>query len=239
MTGILTELYGRPGSGKTHTAHEGFPEPLHIDTAVTQIRTQAHEIETLSGETGESWEIVLKQHDWDEADAQAHYAYVESFDEIFDVVEAAGTDHRTVVIDNTYDLKALAIKKFLEQADQTWIRQEQYGAVNDMTDEVTQWIRNQGYHVVWVTQTKDEYKNGKKTGDYEPDGPKRADHRCDFRIELQVDDEGRHVIVRKNRYMDPASDEYGAAGTDLGASFSLEDLCLVSGLPAQQWEVSR
>lgn len=230
----LTEIFGPPGSGKTHASHEGWPNPLHIDTAMTQIRTQDHDVEVVDGETGESWEVVLKIYDWDEQTAQSNYAYATSFDEVQETVREDDNEHDSVIIDNTYDLKALAIKRFLSNQDQTWIRQEQYGGINDMVDEITLWIKNQGYHVVWVTQVKDEYRNGQRTGEYIPDGPKRADHRCDFRIEMFVDDDGRHAIVRKNRYLDPAGDDYGSEGSDLEGSLNLEDLFLLSEVPEGQ-----
>jgi len=231
----LTEIYGLPGTGKTHLGHNGWPDPLHLDTAITQMSFGSIETFGDNGKTGESWEVILKLYDWDETAASNHYQYVTSIDDIRNAIQRDDGAHETIVFDNTYDVKAFAVKGFIDSTNQDWLRKEQWGKVNDEVDEITQIALNNDYHVVWVTQMKDEYRHGDKTGEKEPDGPKRAGYRCDFRLELTVDDD-RHVLVRKNRYVDPTDeDAFGSRGDDLGSSTSHEELMMLSGIPDERW----
>lgn len=229
---LLIELYGPPGVGKTHAAHTIHESVLHIDTCTTQLSVQDHEVQQMGADDahGESWPVVLDLYGYDEQTASEHYAYATSFEQIRAIVEADDNAHDVVVIDNTSDLRNLAIKDFLAESGQTWIAQEQYGAVNDMVDGITEEIKRQGYHVVWCTQLKDEYRNGQKTGEKVPESPKRADHRCDFRLRLAIEDNERAIHVEKNRHMDATSDEPGAAGTVLD-DVSLDLLAAFSGIP--------
>lgn len=229
----LTEVFGEPASGKTYTAHNGFPNPLHLDTSTTQLSPSDFEVKTMNhGDRGESWSVIADIYDWDDDSIDEHYRYVTSFDDVYEMVEADGGEHDTVIIDNTSDLKALAIKKFIADEGQKWITQSQYGAVNDMVDEVTQWVLNQGYHVVWISQMKDEYADGDATGGRVVDGPKRSEFRCDFRIRMAVEDGERHAYVEKNRLLDQAGDNWV---DDFGGSVELEDLLMMAGVPEREW----
>lgn len=237
---FLTEIWGAPGVGKTHLGHKlaGDGNALHIDTATTANSVQEKEVKVRSDrEFGESWPVVQSIYGYDEEAASSHYWFADSLQSVRMAVDADGGEHDAVVLDNTTDLRNLAIKEFLGECDQTWIMQEQYGAVNDKVDALTDWILAQGYHVVWITQMTDEYVNGQSTGEKVPKSPKYGDHRCDFRLEVAVegtDDAKERIIrVRKNRHADPIGGGPAAEGSEHTGSLTLDTLLALSDVPGE------
>lgn len=228
----MTEIYGEPNTGKTHLAHVGWPDPLHIDTAFVQMGFRSFDVE--SGSEGESYPVVAKLHDWDEDETDDHYWYVDSYSGVTNAIEL--TDRSTIVIDNSADLRALAARHWCEENGKEWPQREQWGEVNNLVDEAIRAASDKA-HVVVVSQMDDEYKNGEKTGNREWDGPKRVDYRADFRLKLELQDGDRIVNVVKNRHLDSASDDLGAKGTDLGSNTDLEELLMLSGIPEDRWDL--
>lgn len=225
----ITELYGEPGTGKTHAAHSGWPDPLHVDTAFVQMGFRSMDVHDQGGR-GESWPVVAKQYDWDEQTAADHYAYVTEFPQVRQAIET--TDRSTIVLDNTADLRALAAKQYCVENNTEWPAKEEWGQINDMVDQVIQ-LASESHHLVIISQMGDEYQNGEKTGRRVWDGPKRLPYKCDWRIHLVVEEGTRHGYVEKNRFVDQAGDDWI---DDVGGSVNLEDLYLVSKIPNQQWE---
>lgn len=231
----LTEIWGPPGVGKTHLSLSGWPNPLHVDTAFTNIGFREVEVEPDPDERGESWPVVSKVFDYTE-EADERYHYLDEWPSSF--AFAHGFD--TVVLDNAADLKVLAVHQWCEETGNEWPQKAQWGEVNDKIDGLLRGLlRN--HHVVVISQLKDEYKNDVKTGNKVRDGPKRMDFKADFRLELDLadGDEGnvRQTIVRKNRYMDPTAGEYGAQGSDMGSGTSLEELMMLAGVPDEEWQL--
>lgn len=227
----LTELWGEPSVGKTHLAIDGWPNPVLVDTAFTSLGFREVEVDPDPDERGESWPILHKLHDYDTASAEARYHYLSEWPSSFDFAE--GFD--TVILDNAADLKVLAVNQWCQDTGNEWPQQAQWGQVNDMIDSLLRGL-TRNYHVVVISQLKDEYKNDVKTGEKVRDGPKRMDYKADFRLRLHLDDENqRHIIVKKNRHMDPAADEYGSEGSDLGGSASLSELMMYADIPESEW----
>lgn len=220
----ITELYGEPGVGKTHAAHSGWPDPLHIDTAPTQMSFRSITVTDESG-PGESWPVVCKCYDWDEARAQSRYAYAPSYDDVVSAI--ADAECQTIVLDNSADLRVLAAIKWCEENNTDWPKKQEWGQVNDMVDDVIQ-MAQANHHLVVVSQLSEEYIQGESTGEMTWDGPKRLPYKCDWRIQLVVEDGTRHSLLRKNRFLDRAGDEWVS---DLGGSVDLAELYLVSQLP--------
>lgn len=230
MPYTLTEIWGLPSSGKTHTAIEGWPNPLLVDTAYTSLGFREIGIERATDERGESWPVLLKLHDYDEDAAEQHYHYMAEWPDDLMVMEG----YDTIILDNAADLRVIAANAWCEETGNDWPQQAQWGKINDMLDSLFRQLGDD-HHVVVISQMKDEYVNDAKTGDKTRDGPKRMDYKADFRLKLEADSDGRSAIVKKNRYMDPTSDEVGAEGTDLGESPSFQELMLYSGIPQERW----
>jgi hypothetical protein len=229
---VLTEIWSAPGVGKTHAAHEKWPNPLHLDTAFTKIGFRQLEVEPDPNETGESWEIVQKLHGWDADEAREHYHYLEEFPQTTEWIDS---EFDTVIIDNAADMRVLAAIHWCEQNNSEWPKQAEWSNVNDLIDELLR-VLNRDFNVVVVAQMKDEYQDGDKTGGKVRDSFKRMDYKADIRLELELgDDNERHTWVRKNRYLDPSSGAYGAKGSDLGSDWDFEELMLVSDVPDEVW----
>lgn len=227
---ILTEIWGEPSAGKTHSAIDGWPNPLLVDTAFTTMGFRELEIDPDPDERGESWPVLLKLCEYDDSEAEGKYRYLDSWPQDL----PWGTDHETVILDNAADLKVIAANEYCRRNDADWPRQQEWGKVNDMIDSLLRRLKNE-YHVVVISQMKDEYVNDVKTGEKERDGPKRMDHRADIRIRMSVDDGERSAIVKKNRFLDPASDEYGAEGSDLGGSIDIGTIMALTSVPEERW----
>lgn len=231
----ITEIYGEPGTGKTHAAIDGWPEPLVLDTAFTSIGFRSAEVSKTWNERGESWPILLKLYDYDEEIAGYRYKYLDSWPESTTFTDG----YDTIILDNAADLRVLAVKEWIDQHDDyDWPQQGQWGEINDMIDGFLRAL-SASTHVVVISQMKDEYKNDTKTGERVRDGPTRMEYKADFRIRLEIDDASeRHAWVEKNRHMDATSDEYGSRGTDIGPSFTFEELMMYSDIPQEYWSVS-
>lgn len=229
----LTEIWGPPGVGKTHMALEGWPDVLHVDTAFTNLGFRTVEVEPDPNESGESWPIVNKIFGYTD-EAGERYHYLDEWPSNFEFADG----YSTVAIDNASDLKVIAVHKWCENTGNEWPQQAQWGEVNDLIDGFMRGLLRD-HHVVVVSQMKDEYKNDVKTGNKVRDGPKRMDYKADFRLELEFDEEEseRHTHVRKNRYMDPTQEEYGAQGSDMGEGTSLEELMMLADVPDGEWRL--
>lgn len=227
---ILTEIWGEPSAGKTHSAIAGWPNPLLVDTAFTSMGFREIEVEADPDEKGESWPVLLKLSDYDESAAEQQYRYLDQWPDDL----PWQSDHETVVLDNAADLRVIAANEYCRRNDADWPRKQEWGKVNDMIDSLLRRLKNE-YHVVVISQMKDEYVNDAKTGEMTRDGPKRMDHRADIRIEMSVDDSERTAIVQKNRFMDPASEQYGAEGSDLGGSPDLASIMALTDVPSERW----
>lgn len=226
----LTELFGEPGVGKSHAAHQGWPDPLHIDTAPTQMGFRTLDIQDEGG-PGETWPVVAKLADWDEQQAQSQYEYAPSYQAVVGAIEQS--DHKTIVLDNSADLRALAAHEYCQQNNTDWPQKQEWGEVNDMVDDVIQ-AAQLDHHVVVVSQLSEEYIQGESTGNMTWDGPKRLPYKCDWRIEVAIEDGTRHSYIRKNRFLDRAGDGWV---NDLGNGMSLQELYLVSQLPESVQEL--
>lgn len=230
MKGTLTELWGLPGSGKTHLAIDGWPDPLLVDTAFTSLGFREHDIDADPDERGESWAILLKLCDYDQEKAAERYHYLSGWPE--DLSFCEGFD--SVIIDNAADLRVIAVHEWVQNNDYDWPQQAQWGQINDMIDGLLRTLQRD-YHTVVISQMKDEYKNDVKTGKKEREGPKRMDHKADLRFELRVGDDGRKIHVRKNRWLDPASDDYMSEGTVVDDSLTFEEVMYASEQPEELW----
>lgn len=228
----LTEIWGPPGVGKSHMAIEGWPDPLVVDTAFTSLGFRQAEVDQAADERGETWPVHLKLHDYDEQAAESNYHYLGEWPEGTEF--AAG--YSTVILDNAADLRVLAVNAWAGEHDSDWPQQSQWGEVNDKIDWLLRRLKAD-HHVVVISQMKDEYRNDAKTGDKTRDGPKRMEYKADFRLKLDVDDDTREAQVMKNRHLDSAGDEFGAAGTVIEGGTSLEDLLLFSQIPEEQWDL--
>lgn len=229
------ECFAENANGKTHQTHANWPEPLHIDTAATSMNFREFDIQQNEDRLGESWPVLwMNVYDGDKEQAKEHYRYVESHERLLSVVDKLSGDdpYRTVILDNTADLRVLAAKHYVEQQGKDWPQREEWGRVNDMLDEVFQQVL-QTHHLVMISQMTDEYQDGDKTGERVWDGPKRAPFKCDFRLKIEIDEEGtRDVKVIKNRFVDRASDDWVA---NLGSEADFETLMHVSGIPESEW----
>lgn len=229
----LTEIWGPPSAGKSHAAINGWPDPVVVDTAFTSLGFRDIEIDPDPEERGETWPVLLKINDYDVEAAEQQYHYLSEFPEDFAFAE----DFGSVIIDNTVDLRVLAANAWTQKpGNSEWPQQGEWGEVNDMVDWVIRRLAHD-HHVVVISQMKDEYVNGDSTGEKVREGPKRMEYKADIRIEMDVDENGHHAYVWKNRYMDPATDEFGSEGSDLGSGFTFSDIMHLSGVPEEQWRV--
>lgn len=225
----LTEIWGAPGSGKSHTAHTGWPNVLHIDTAFTSIGFRKLEVDASEDGRGETWPVVKSLYGWDSEAAESHYYYLTSWP---NSLEFIGSEIETVVLDNAADLKVLAARSWAEQTGNEWPQREQWGEVNDKIDGLLRELTSE-YHVVVVSQLKDEYVDGDKTGQMVRDGPKRMQYKADLRLRMRVNDENeRQALMVKNRFMDTTSVEMPM---NLGATTSLDTLLSLADVPNEEW----
>lgn len=229
---FLFEIFGENNTGKTHQAHDNWPEPYHVDTAFTSMGFRELEVDPDTERQGESWPVVLELHDWDETEARKHYHYAAEYDDLWDAIgraDAAGAE--TIVFDNSHDMRVLAAKHWCEENDTDWPQQQQWGEVNDLVDQVFQRAL-EDRHVVVISQMTDEYRDGDKTGERVWDGPKRMPFKADFRLKLEVDGSTRVCRVIKNGSVDQAGDDWIPA---IGDEADFETLLLASDVPEDQW----
>lgn len=226
MTKTLTELWGEPGSGKSHLAHQWTNSVYHLDTAYTTLGFRSMEIDD-DRERGETWPVVLKQYDWDETKASEHYEFLSAWPQNTDFIPV---DVETVVIDNAADLRVLAAHDWCVEHNTDWPQRAQWGEVHDKVDRFLRALQRR-YHVVVISQMTDEYEDGEKTGHRVRDGPKRLDHRADFRLRLEVDDGTRVIHIVKNRFLDQAGDDWVG---EIQSSIDLETLAALSNIPEEQ-----
>lgn len=229
---FLTEIFGENNVGKSYQAHSNFPEPVTLDTAFTDMGFRELNVETDEDGRGETWPTVLQVYDWDEEEADEHYYYVDSFDQFHSFYESGLLDEfETIVIDNSRDMRVLAAKAWCDQNSKDWPQRAEWGEINDMMDEVFGTF-NQTHHVVVVSQMGDVYEDGESTGEREWDGPKSMDYHADWRVELQVEDGDREAIIHKNRWLDPAGDEWV---DEIGGEADFDVLASISGIPDERW----
>lgn len=227
----LYELYGSEGVGKTHAAHDGFPNPVHLDTAFTKFMGFGEfDVESDPDERGESWSTIYKLCDWDEENAEDRYVYVDEFDVFYNFYKSGLLDdYDTIVIDNSSDMKTLAAIHWCEENDQNWPRKEQWGQINNKVVEVLG-MYVQTHNVVLISQMKDEYVDGEATGERVPDGPDLR-HKADFRIELVVEGDERKAKFRKNRWLDQASDEWV---DEITGDLTHDAVCETANIPEKE-----
>lgn len=228
---FIFEVWGENGVGKTHQSFNNFPNPVHIDTAFTEMGFRELNVEVNDDREGESWPVILKSHDWDEEAAREPYEYATTYGEIMDAIEDHEGDKDTIIIDNSSDLRTLAAKHWCRQNNSDWPKQEQWGEVNDMVNEVFERAKN-NCHVVVISQMTDEYDDGEKTGERVWNGPKEMDYKADFRIKLVIEDGERSAKIKKNRFRDRAGENWVDS---VGEEIDFEDLMLVSGIPEEHW----
>ncbi len=229
--GYLVEVFGEPGVGKTHQAHNNFPNAATIDTAGTQMGFREYEVKD-SGEFGESYPIIKKINGWDKEETMKHYRYVSSFGEIYDALDELAEDHDTIVLDNASDFRVMTVKELCKRNNEEWLQQQEWAKVNDMVDEFVEVaIKSKRVNLVVISQMKDEYKKDVQTGRRIRDGPKRLPFKSDLRFKMTLEDGERSVKVLKNRFLDRASDEW----IDELDELDFEIIMTLSNIPESEW----
>jgi hypothetical protein len=222
----LTELWGEPSTGKTHQAHSGWPNPLHLDTVWTDMGFRELEVES-DAEVGESWPVVQALYDWDDQEANKHYRLLDTWQQRPDIPDWC----ETVIVDNAADLRVIAANHWCQENGKDWPAQQHWGSINDMVDGLIRYL-NQEHHVVVISQMKEEYQDGDKTGGRVRDGPKRMEFRADFRVRLQMSQENdRQAMLVKNRHLDRSN--FPDWPHEMGETVSLDSLMSLAGIPEE------
>ena len=212
MIPLLIEIYGNEGVGKTHLSLTA-PNPAIVDLTAK----------------GESLPIAMKLHkDW-----QKRYFRSRDFDTTKNIVDQlARSDFSVVIFDTSVDLKKQAEAKWRKEHGKDRIYPiTLYGEVYDMVDSLTFGLMEAGKDVIMISQTKDEYIDGNRTGKRIWDGYARLPFQADIRIAVVLRDvedrvvqgnrvhvvrrKERHYIVVKNRFMDPTKGMLDLTGVDM------------------------
>lgn len=238
LSPFLIEVFGEANTGKTHQTHAGSPNPLHLDTAGTDLGFREMSVDVDPERKGESWPVIYaKVYEYDEDAALEHYRYVDSYETGQDLLQEV-PNFDTVILDNGADFRVLAAQHYCQENNTDWPHRQEWGEVNSL---VTEWIEaclNQGTTLVVISQMKDDYEDGDKTGDRIRDGPKNLPFDADFRIKLErveTDDGGvsRNAKIVKNRHLDLLGADSGI--TSIGDVYDFETLMGVSGIPEGEW----
>lgn len=223
----MTFIHGEPKVGKSHTAIRGWPDPLHIDTAYTQMEFADSDIMADRSGKGETWPVVNKLLD----DPEDHYHYLTEFKQPDAFLDE---QYESIIIDNVSDLRTMAAARWAEQKNTDWPMPKQWGGVNNMVKRFVQGLKLNGKHVVVVAQYTDEYENDSKTGERKPDvGSIDFDYMTDFELEIRVTDENeRKCLMTANRRTDTTKLEMPM---NLGATASLDTLLSLADVPEGEW----
>lgn len=235
------EIFGEAGMGKTHQAHQGSPDPIHLDTANTSMDVGDYDIDPNPDRKGESWDVIhSKVHDWDTEEAERRYRYVSSYQDAQETI--SGLDgFQTVILDNWYDFRTLIVDHMADEypdlmQSRGWPTQNGWGKAADLYRQFSDMVLETGRHFVIISEMSDEYEDGDKTGGRERDGPSKAQFNCDFRIKLDTEEKDgemrRQAIVKKNRWLDRFSNQWVES---IGSEYDFETLMAVSQIPEEEW----
>jgi len=192
---LFVEIVGDTAVGKTHLSLT-FPKPLLIDLTPK----------------GEGLPIVLKLYpeEW-----LKRYIRVRSFGQIREAVKNAirNPDYLTIIFDTSTDLRQLAAEEYLRETGKKSVYPvTEWRYVREKIDNLIYEIINAKKNLVFTSQLKDEYIDGKFTGRKVRDGYKKTPYFADIRIYLVLrkTDKGykREGVILKNRFVDKASEEY-------------------------------
>lgn len=214
---LLVEVVGDTGKGKTHTSLL-FPEPVLVDLTIT----------------GESDLIVMKLYrdDWKE-----RYFRPDSWGDLYMFLqdEKRLKRFKTVIFDTSRDLVNLVSRRWCDEHGKKEVYPPQaWGQVYDMVDEILSYlIYKKEMNVVLTSGLKDEYIDGKRTGNKERDGFTRLPGRCDVRLYVVVENGVRKWKVIKNRFVDETSSEYVKELTDFSFDKLVEITYRKVGIPEE------
>lgn len=237
---FLIEVYGEDGTGKTHQTHAGSPDPIHLDTAGTDLGFRELSVDVDPERRGESWPVIYgKVYDFDEAKAESRYRYIDSYGTAEGVL-ADIPEYQTAILDNGADFRVLAAQHYCQVNSTDWPHRQEWGEVNNLVTEWIETVLSQGTTLVVISQMKDDYEDGDKTGDRIRDGPKNMPFDSDFRIKLEkqrTEDGGikRNARIIKNRWLDMLGEDAGI--TSIGNVYDFQTLMGVSGIPESEWRM--
>jgi len=197
---LHVEIMGEPEVGKTHLGCL-FPAPAIIDTTAKR----------------EALPIAMKLlPDWAE-----RYFKVYSLEDIREAlrhIEKKNGEEpgfvKTIVIDTSADLQRLAAEEWIrEHGKKQVFPVTQYAHVRSKIDELIHKVLDGlKLNLVFISQMKDEYAGGEKTGRRVRDGYKKTPFQADIRLYLYFEkgEEGKIVSrkaqVVKNRFVDPLAE---------------------------------
>jgi hypothetical protein len=212
---VFVELIGEAEAGKTHLSCL-FPKPIVFDTTPKK----------------EAYVIVRKLHsDW-----KRRHIPVRSFEDIrkgLEYVKRYPNDFKTVVFDTAADLRDLGSKEYLEELNKAGkerqaLMPQEYRWVNEKIDAIIDKVTSEmGLNLVFVSQMRDEWKDGKATGRRVRKGYPKTNFQADLRLYLSVDkkvDEKtmqyvdvyvRKCLVVKNRFRNKTDAEWVKELNDL------------------------
>jgi len=208
---LFLEIIGEPAVGKTHLASL-FPKPALLDTTTK----------------GESYSVFSKLHsDW-----KRRYFRIRCLEDVritLKYVKQNKEDFKTVVFDTSADLREMGSKEYLNEqrkagkereaiipVEYRWVNEK----INGFIDEVTDVEKGLGMNLVFTSQMRDEWREGKSTGRRIRKGYPDANFQSDIRLFLQltqkVDEKTMQLIpneferkcqVIKCRFRDQANKE--------------------------------
>jgi hypothetical protein len=175
---LVVEVFGPPGSGKTHFACS-FPSPVVLDT-----EGRSH--------------IVMRKFDLDRLKRVRSWGDVRAASEI---ILANVKPPATIVVDSASDLQSMAEEAWLSETGQAAVWPKvNWGQIFDRLDTFIDFWRERGYNLVLTERVKPEYdaKTETYTGLLAPERYKKLPYRADIVLEIQwgLTIEGREITRR-------------------------------------------
>ena len=174
---LFIEIIGEPSVGKTHLASL-FPMSALLDTTTK----------------GESYSVFSKLHsDW-----KRRYFRIRCLEDVriaLKYIKGNKADFKTVVFDTSADLRAMGSTEYLAELNKAgkerqalmpqeyrWVNEK----VNGFIDEITDTEKGLGMNLIFTSQMRDEWREGKSTGRRIRKGYPDANFQSDIRVFLQL-----------------------------------------------------
>ena len=207
MIPLVIEIFGKPGSGKSHFLCS-MPDPVVLDI------TRDH------GAFIPAKKVFQGEFD-------RRYRIVNSLEEIESM---DFSDFKSVCFDTSVDFKRLAAKWWIEERNRQLAEKgkpptkaktpyppTEWGELNERLSDIIESILHSGRNVVFSSNLKDKYEErtdqygnviSVKTGTKVVDGFQRLEYMADIRLQISIENGRRVIRVRKNRFLDQCGDDW-------------------------------